>query len=104
MTDQASHEETAARLRTALGSAVHGGDRPRRGITVNQILEMTSATSTGGCGWSTVWLPGWVSQSMRPFTETAEDHQSGQDHHGGIGGARFICWSPLRAASSRLSR
>ena len=43
-TDRASHDETAARLRTALGDEAYMAAIDRgRGLTINQVLEITSA-------------------------------------------------------------
>jgi tetratricopeptide (TPR) repeat protein len=44
MTDRTSHDETAARLRTALGDDSYMAATDRgRGLTINQVLEITSA-------------------------------------------------------------
>jgi len=48
MTDQASHDETAAKLRTALGDRAYVAATNRgRSLTINQILEMTRPGITG---------------------------------------------------------
>jgi tetratricopeptide (TPR) repeat protein len=45
MTDRASHAETAARLRTALGDTAYmAATESGRGLTIDQVLEMTSAS------------------------------------------------------------
>jgi hypothetical protein len=44
MTDRASHEETAARLRTRLGDAAYTAAIDHgRSLTVDQLRELTSA-------------------------------------------------------------
>ena len=44
MTDRASHNETAARLRTALGDHAYTAATDRgRGLSINQVLEITPA-------------------------------------------------------------
>ena len=44
MTDRASHDETAARLRTRLGDPAYTAAADRgRGLTLDQVLELTSA-------------------------------------------------------------
>ncbi|HJY44906.1 MAG TPA: hypothetical protein VJ301_09785, partial [Propionibacteriaceae bacterium] len=44
MTDRASHEQTAARLRERLGDAAYAAAIDRgRGLTLDEVLELTSA-------------------------------------------------------------